>query len=149
MKKVGLLLFALLLVLARADDSVSLANDSDFSPWLTTADDNGDQLGDYLKPLKDQNLYVNAVEGRWNNGHAEFRVRTASRPTDSKLRRYWWFDATKDCYYQQLEKLTIENTYKCVWSQHFTDGEGIERYQMVFLKFVPLTPAADGASVRP
>lgn len=121
-----------------------------FTRWLKVADANGqgNEYGDFLRDLKADGLYVNAVEGRWHNNRAEFHVRVAPYPDDTELHRYWWFGMPEDFYNEKLDELTGQNTFFCAFNQHFTDGEGIERYQMIFLKNIPINPPSEIVQVH-
>jgi hypothetical protein len=127
-----------------AQESLYLQPNVEFTRWMKVNNSPDCEYRAYVREIEKKGLFVMAIEGRWQGDHAEFRVRVVPRRTDIEMHRYWWFGMTEDFYKEQLLKLTQQNTFRCVWTQHFTDGDGIERYQMIFLKFLPLNSEETG-----
>lgn len=118
----------------------------DFTPWMSLSDLNayleeldGDKPGG--KNYWDRGNWIDAMEGRWEAGIPQYRIRYSAVPP---RRAYWWlwyFNQDRKSFDTQVHKLADEGFALVHFNSYVRPG-GEERFQGVWHKLVPLTGAA-------
>lgn len=115
----------------------SIADSKTYSKWCRPT-----ELTRLTAVTKSRGNWLTAIEGRWNDGHVEFRIREATPP--SSAARYWhyWFLQTKDQIDQHAKDMKAEG-FTLAHSSSFALPNGSLRYQVVWHK----TEAPAGADL--
>jgi hypothetical protein len=107
----------------------------DFSEWMGK-----DQLSQYFSSLQKEHgdrIWVTAVEGRWYRGWAEYRLAYAMKPTGFHCAWYWWYNQPLDRTSSRITQYGDQD-FQLVYFQKFERPDGVERYQTVWHKMVPV-----------
>ncbi len=126
--------------------SVSAIGPGEFSPWMTLSG-----LNEYMEGLSgheqdaknffDAGNWLTAVEGRWEDGIPQYRVRYDAIP--AARRGVWWMwyiNQDKQSFDAHVHRLADEG-YALVHLNSYVRPGGGERFQGIWHKLIPLTGA--------
>lgn len=112
-----------------------------FTAWMTYK-----EMDAYLAPLEkkaddgknfwDRRHWVTAVEGRWEKGIPQFRIRVADAPADGRYSWYWWFNQDQTSFNQKIHDLS-DKGFTLVQHNAFAWPDGTLRYSGVWQKITP------------
>jgi hypothetical protein len=113
--------------------SIAFSHDEEFSDWVNHTGlenyffvlNNGDEETSFFE----KGHRITALEGRWNNNEAEYRV-TYGDSKDS-VRWWWWMNQPYESFVKKLEKYEKKGA-RLVYSQSFLMPDGTARYQGVW-----------------
>ncbi|PXA03847.1 hypothetical protein DDZ13_09395 [Coraliomargarita sinensis] len=88
------------------------------------------------KNFWDEGHWVTSVDGRWNNGIAEYRMSYAEVPENEGYWWYWWFNQEESSF-EQRKRYYSDEGFTMVHSQSYLNPEGEKRYQGVWHKIYP------------
>ncbi|WP_043583106.1 hypothetical protein [Geminisphaera colitermitum] len=109
-----------------------------FTPWM-----NNKEMEVFLDPLgkKDANNknfwdrghWLAAVEGRWESGRPQFRLKIEKSPKGKKLWWFWWFNQDQESYNKHIHRLSDEG-FVLVSDNSFEWPDGSRRFSGVWHK---------------
>jgi hypothetical protein len=113
--------------------SIAFSHDEEFSDWVNHTClenyffvlNNGDEETSFFE----KGHRITALEGRWNNNEAEYRV-TYGDSKDS-VRWWWWMNQPYESFVKKLEMYEKKGA-RLVYSQSFLMPDGTARYQGVW-----------------
>lgn len=136
-----LALLAGLLLLAGCSTA---ARRNTFTPWMRPAEfsaflNEREAKRDDGKNFWSRGHWITAVEGRWENGAPEYRVRVGDAPADRRYWWYWWFNQSQEDFNRHLHRLSDQG-FTLVHSSSFQWPDGTERFSGVWHKIEPTPP---------
>lgn len=107
-----------------------------FTPWM-----NYKKMQAFLDPLEkkndknknfwDRGHWLSAVEGRWENGEPQFRLKIVESPKGKKCWWFWWFNQDQESYNKHIHRLSDEG-FRLVSDNSFAWPDGSRRYSGVW-----------------
>jgi serine/threonine protein kinase len=102
-------------------------SDAPFTEWMTLA-----EMDRRLKANKDKGLWLTGVEGRWQNGEPQYRLR--EEPVPIRSYRWWWrFNKDAQSINNYLHEYAAQG-FRLVYFQSFPLPDGTRRYQGIWQK---------------
>jgi hypothetical protein len=154
MKKALLILLALLVIASAAFGVRWWQRNAGFTPWMSRPElDHFLSQYDTVPPgghpnYWDKGHWINAVEGRWHGGVAQYRIRYGPVPRPNKgIWWYWYINQPQETFTEHVNELgddgfVLLDPNSCVWP------DGTRRFQGVWHKVIPAnTGTAAGTSV--
>jgi tetratricopeptide (TPR) repeat protein len=100
------------------------------SDWMS-----GSKMDTYLQNFDSNrngtNYWLDAVEGRWNEGEAQYRLRHSQVPDGWGYLWYWWFNQNEVSFKKRLEDMKRQGI-TLVYRQEFKLPNGETRFQGVW-----------------
>ncbi len=127
----------------QASSAVTGRRDAGFTSWMSRPDlDHFLSQFDTVPPgghpnYWDKGHWIEAVEGRWHEGTAQYRLRYGPVPRPNKgIWWYWYINQPQGTFTQRTNKLgddgfVLLDPNSCVWP------DGTRRYQGVWHKVIP------------
>ncbi|MEO2013965.1 MAG: hypothetical protein ABGZ53_06300 [Fuerstiella sp.] len=81
--------------------------------------------------MKSKKFWLSAIEGRWHDGGAQYRIQEVPRPVGQVSDWYYWYDMDKDAFDPRKEQLKKDG-YSLVHSSSFARPDGSVRYQAIW-----------------
>ncbi|EIQ00790.1 hypothetical protein OpiT1DRAFT_05346 [Opitutaceae bacterium TAV1] len=109
-----------------------------FTPWMTYK-----EMGEFLAPLEkkdetnknfwDHGHWLTAVEGRWDNGIPQFRLKIGDSPKEKKHGWFWWYNQSQESFNQHIHELSDQG-FVLVQHNSFEWPDGSRRFSGVWHK---------------
>ncbi len=109
----------------------------DFSDWMSEP-----ELGNYVKQVEagrqgqanwQQGHWFTAVEGHWNDGVAEYRIRYGAAPSGALFSWRYFVNMDHDAFSKRIQELGATG-FRLVYVDSFKLPDGTRRYQGVWHK---------------
>lgn len=120
-----------------------------FSPWMRLPEFSARLNELEAKQADGKNFWAHghwiaAVEGRWEKGAPEFRIRIGDTPAGQRYWWYWWFNQSREDFNRHIHRLS-DDGFTLVYSNKFQWPDGSERFSGVWHKTEPKRdrPAGD------
>ena len=138
MKRIIIALTIAIIVLASAQSYFTYVSaNRDFTPWMSEL-----ELSLYVQKFDDtkpgqpdwkKSHWITAAEGRWYDGVAEYRIRTAEAPKGVEFAWFWFVDMDQAAFSKNIQDYS-EKSYGLVYSNSYKLPDGTTRYQGVWHK---------------
>lgn len=123
----------IILLITFFTSSIAFSHNEGFSEWMNNTDlenyffvlNNGDDKTSFFE----KGHRITALEGRWNNNQAEYRVIYGDLPKGSAY--WWWMNQPYESFVKKLKEYEKKGA-KLVYSQSFLMPDGTARYQGVW-----------------
>lgn len=109
-----------------------------FTPWMRTVEfssflNEREAKQDDGKNFWSRGHRIAAVEGRWENGAPEYRIKIAAAPPDRRYWWYWWFNQSQEDFNRHLHRIA-DDGFTLVHTNRFEWPDGTLRYSGVWHK---------------
>ena len=125
---------------------------SDFTPWMANP-----EFGNFLLKLRGTKAHpsaywgnghwINAVEGRWHDGVAQYRITYGPKPKHKALWWYWYLGIGQQSFKQHAGEMAAQG-YTLLDGNYYTKPDGTRRYQGVWHKVIAPDVVAAAAVPR-